>query len=253
MLESVEEWNDRPGSAALRAVGVSHSYDGVSIVEALDFRLNDGETVAIMAPSGAGKSTLLRLLLGLERPRAGDTRIHVAPKEIGVVFQEDSLLPWLDVYENATLLNQLSGKPVDQAALEGLFAAFSLQDFGQHLPRALSTGMKQKVAVCRVLSYQPRLLVLDEGLANMDDWIRFRTCDLLRHAVLESQGSLLVVTHNSTDALHMCDTVLLGSQRPLRFNSVFHNPLPADRDLNIRFTPEFRRALEALRDGQIYT
>ncbi len=234
----------------LEARAVEHSYEDVKVLGSIDLMVGKGEAVCVMAPSGAGKSTLLRVLLGLEPPCRGHAACRVPRTEVGAVFQEDNLLPWLNVTENARLLNDLTGKPIDRERLERCMEQLDLVEFRAHLPRALSTGMKQKVAVCRLLSYAPTLHVIDEGLANMDDWTRFLVCDLVRESALGSGGTLLVVTHNPTDALHMADKIILGTGRPLSLESRFENPLPRDRDVSVRFTPEFRDALERLRDVQ---
>ena len=229
---------------------VSHSYQGEEVIHAITLEVRSREVLAIMAPSGAGKSTLLRVALGLETPMKGSVGLGVERADIGVVFQEDSLLPWLDVIENIYLFNKLTAKAVEPNVLKAHIGLFGLRGFESHLPRALSTGMKQKVAICRVLVYGSPLIVVDEGMANIDDLLRFKICDLLRKQVKDTGGAMLLVTHNPTDALHLADRILLGSDRPLRIVNELNNPLPAERDSAIRFSPEFREALEELRNVQ---
>jgi NitT/TauT family transport system ATP-binding protein len=218
----------------------------MAVLDAVNLRVATGEAIGIMAPSGAGKSTLVRVLLGLEKPDAGSTLLHLSTKDIGVVFQEDSLLPWLDVTENATLLNRLNRKPFRSEELDRLLSSFELDRFKGYFPRALSTGMKQKVALCRLFLFSPRLYVVDEGLSNIDDWLRFTICDMLRDRVLNG-AALVVITHNPTDALHLCDRIHMGASRPLSLAQVFTNKLPRDRGTATRFTTAFRESLEELR------
>ncbi len=242
--------SNSPGVPILEVDRIGHSYHDLSVIESVTFSLKAGESVGIMAPSGAGKSTLLRLLLGLERPTRGERVLHTKTTNIGVAFQEDSLLPWLNVRENTLLLNELNGKTCDASVLERYFCALGLRDFCNHMPRALSTGMKQKVAICRLFVYQPSLYVVDEGMANVDDMLRFTVCDLLRQRVVEDRAALLFVTHNPTDALHLADRIMTGTGRPMRFSREFTNPLAADRDQKIRFTSQFRQALQDLQNVQ---
>ena len=104
----------------LDAVGVSHSYRHLPVLSNITLTLSPGEAVAIMAPSGSGKTTLLRILLGLELPRDGGVQLHLPTKDIGVAFQEDNLLPWFNVVENASLLNSLANRPIDHDLLSSL-------------------------------------------------------------------------------------------------------------------------------------
>ena len=122
-----------------------------------------------------------------------------------------------------------------------------LAEFRSYYPSELSAGMRQKVALCRLLLYSPRLHVLDEAMANIDDLSRFSLCDALRSQVVQDGSSILFVTHNLTDALHLADRVLLGSPRPLQLTKEFINPLPRRRDYRARFTHEFQNSVEQLR------
>jgi NitT/TauT family transport system ATP-binding protein len=234
-------------SPLVRAVGVIHSYGELRVVDGVNLSIQPGESVAIISPSGSGKSTLLRLLLELEKPTEGEASLLVARSGVGAVFQEDSLLPWLKVSENLCLLNELHKKPVDEDRREHLLETYGLADFKQYYPSRLSGGMKQKVALCRLLLYAPHLYVLDESMANIDDLSRFALCDALRSRVVQDGSSVLFVTHNLTDVLHLADRVLVGTSRPLRLTKEVMNPLPRRRDYRTRFTHEFQEEIERLR------
>lgn len=225
---------------------IKHKYGSLWVVDSVNFNIMQGESVAIMAPSGAGKSTLLRLLLKLEKPTSGECSLGIPSTDIGVVFQEDNLLAWLNVEENARLLVDLARKQFSQQDLDGYFKQLGLHEFRGQFPRALSTGMKQKVALCRLLVYSPLLYVIDEGMANIDDLLRFALCDQFRSRVVQQGSSLLTITHNPTDALHLSDRILIGKPRPLSISTEIINPLPYNRDFRIRFTQDFRVALERL-------
>ena len=238
---------DEQNGLVLKAAGLTHRYGTLVAVDNVDLRVSRGESVAIVAPSGAGKSTLLRLVLGLEHQTGGSVSLNLKPSAIGVAFQENNLLPWLNVVENICLLHQLHRKNVDDSHLQKVLDAGGLEHFRNYSPRQLSTGMKQKAAISRLLFYAPKLYVLDESMANTDDLTRFYLCDALFSRVVKDNASILFVTHNLTDALHLADRILVCSPRPLQVVSEFTNPLPRERDYNIRFTREFHDAVESLR------
>jgi NitT/TauT family transport system ATP-binding protein len=231
----------------LKGANIVHWYGKLKVVDNVSVSVMPGESVAIISPSGSGKSTLLRLLLQLEEPTEGTASLLVPPSGIGAVFQEDSLLPWLNIVENICLLNKLHRKPVDETECQKLLECYGLADFKEYYPSQLSGGMKQKVALCRLLLYLPRLYVLDESMANMDDLSRFGLCDALHSQVAQDGSSILFVTHNLTDALHLADRILLGTSRPLRFTKEINNPLPRRRDYHARFSHEFQAAVDQLR------
>lgn len=245
--EKAETATATPTSPLLTARNISHSYGQIKVVEGVSLEIRTGESVAIISPSGSGKSTLLRLLLRLEKPSDGETTLVSPPSDTGAAFQEDSLLPWLNVIENLSLLNRLHKKPVDEQQRETLLANYGLSEFKDYYPSQLSGGMKQKVALCRLLLYAPRFYILDESMANMDDLSRFALCDALHAQVAENHSSILFVTHNLTDALHLADRVLIGTTRPLRIAKEFKNPLPRHRDFHVRFNREFQEAVDQLR------
>jgi NitT/TauT family transport system ATP-binding protein len=228
------------------ACGVTHYYGNLKVVDDVTFELKRGESVAIVSPSGSGKSTMLRLLLGLEKPTEGNTSMFLSPKQVGAVFQDDSLFPWLTVAENVSILNRLHRQPINAKRLSELSASYDLSEFSQYYPSQLSAGMKQKVALCRLLLYDPCFYVLDEAMANMDDLVRFVFCDALRGRITQRNSAILFVTHSITDAIHLADRVLIGSARPLHLVREFVNPLKREHDFTIRFTREFQDVVEML-------
>jgi NitT/TauT family transport system ATP-binding protein len=228
------------------ATGVSHAYGSLTIVQALSLHVRAAECLVIMAPSGAGKSTLLRLLLGLETPRVGTCKLFVPTTDIGVAFQEEPVFPWLTVQENVSVVAKVSGRHIDPAQVNEQLDALGLTPWRDEFPRRLSTGMKQKVALGRLLVMAPRMYVIDESMANIDDLSRFSICDELRRRVVGG-ASILAITHNPTDALHLGDRILVGTTRPLTISRTIENPLRRDRNYRARFTREFESALEELR------
>jgi NitT/TauT family transport system ATP-binding protein len=233
-------------SPIISAKGIVHSYDQLPIIDHISLEIKPGESVSLMSPSGAGKSTLLRLVLGLEKPVQGQVSLSLRPNEVGAAFQDDNLLPWLDVAENVCLLNKLHRRPVQLSDLGDVLRVTGLEGFKDYFPWQLSGGMRQKAAVARLLLYKPQLYILDESLANMDDMSRFTLCDILYSQVIEGKSSIFFITHNLVDALHLTNRILIGSDRPLKIINEFRNPLPRGRDYRIRFTSGFQEAMEGL-------
>jgi NitT/TauT family transport system ATP-binding protein len=248
-MEGIKRPEDQeiPSASAVASSGITHFYGNLKTVDNVSMEVDWGESVAILGPSGAGKSTFLRLALGVEHPSQGHALIKLKPSEVGAAFQEDSLLPWLNVTENICLLHKIHEKPIAEDRLAETFKSAGLEAFKDYFPWQLSTGMKQKVALLRLLLYSPRFYVLDEAMANIDDFSRFSLCDAFYSRVVNLESSVLFITHNLMDALHMADRILVCSERPLHITQEFINPLSRKRDYNIRFTAEFQQALEKLR------
>jgi NitT/TauT family transport system ATP-binding protein len=230
----------------LEANSLLHNYNGLPVIGPVSFAIRRGEGIAIMAPVGAGKSTLLRLLLGAQVPRSGARKVFPLPDAVGVAFQEDNLLPWLTVRENLLLLNSLHRRDVDEERLKELVYDLRLASYEHYLPSRLSSGMKQKVGVGRLLLYRPSLYVLDEALAHVDELARGSLCSALADRITTDQASVILVTHNPTDALQVADSILIGTTRPLTVRSVFSNPVPRDARRLGPTDPMFRAALDQL-------
>lgn len=177
----------------------------------VSFALTPHECAALLGPSGCGKTTLLRLLMGLEQPSAGV--IHVAPAlagHISYVFQEPRLIPWRTSFENVRLPLELrSGHGVSDQDILDLLAQLGLADRARHFPRELSGGMQMRVALARALITRPKILLLDEPFAALDERTRFRLQDLLLDLKEQYQLQYLFVTHSISEAVYLGDRVLL--------------------------------------------
>ncbi|OHY68386.1 aliphatic sulfonates ABC transporter ATP-binding protein [Pluralibacter gergoviae] len=192
----------------LNAVGKRYG-DNV-VLNDLDLHIPAGQFVAVVGRSGGGKSTLLRLLAGLEKPNAGELLAGNGPltasqQETRLMFQDARLLPWKSVIDNVGL--GLQGKWRDRA-LEAL-AAVGLENRAGEWPAALSGGQKQRVALARALIHRPGLLLLDEPLGALDALTRLEMQDLIASLWQEHGFTVLLVTHDVSEAVAMVDRVLL--------------------------------------------
>ncbi|NWB45743.1 ABC transporter ATP-binding protein [Pseudomonas gingeri] len=180
-----------------------------TVLEHLSLELAAREAVSLLGPSGCGKSTLLRIVAGLEKDFQGTLKQHTA--EIAFVFQEPRLMPWLTVEQN---IGFSEDDHYDRAWVAQLIEEVGLGGFAQALPKALSGGMAQRVAIARGLYSKPRILLLDEPFSAVDAFTRMKLQDLLlqladRHAI-----ALLLVTHDIDEALYLSDRVLVMGNRP---------------------------------------
>jgi len=195
----------------------------VNALGPIDLAIGEGEFVAILGPSGCGKSTLLHMLASLDEPSSGEICINgQRPEtlqqrhELGIAFQEHALLPWRTVEENLRLPFQIAGISVDQARIDGLIALAGLRGFEHARPRALSGGMRQRVAIVRALALKPRLLLLDEPFGALDAVTRHRMTFELERIWMESRPTTVLVTHTVEEALLLATRTIVLTARPGR-------------------------------------
>ena len=202
--------------------GVSKTFsNGTLALEDISTTIARGEFVALLGPSGCGKSTLLRLLAKLESPSTGAiTWAEGPPKpgEIGFVFQDATLMPWASAADNVFLPLKLRGQS-RAAALPEVTAALSqvgLADFSAAKPAALSGGMKMRVSIARALVSQPKLLLMDEPFAALDEFTRHKLQEDLRTLWRRSGKTVIFVTHSIYEAAYLATRILVMSPRPGR-------------------------------------
>jgi NitT/TauT family transport system ATP-binding protein len=243
----------RDGRAPLDAVGP------------LDLELTRGEFFAVVGPSGCGKSTLLELIAGLTpategslefegRPIAGE-----APDGIGVVFQEDASLPWLDVAHNVSFglrRAKLSSEEKDERVRKVL-ELVGLADFATSFPAQLSGGMRQRVCIARTLVMQPELILLDEPFGALDQQTRLLMGDELLRLWRETHATVFLITHALDEAAMLADRIGVMSARPGRLIDIVETRWPRDRDSRIIEHPEFgaitARLWKSLREESMKT
>ncbi|GAA5143514.1 ABC transporter ATP-binding protein [Nocardioides marinquilinus] len=235
----------------IRGLGCSYRSRGrrLQAVADLDLDLGRGEFVAVVGPSGCGKSTLLKVIAGLAPRTAGELRLDGrtlpdgVPPEVGMVFQNDALLPWRSVEENIAFPLSVAGTPREQreARVAELVTLVGLDGFGHYYPRQLSGGMRKRVALARTLAYDPDLYLMDEPFGPLDAQTRIRIgAEFL--SIWEQVGkSVLFVTHDVEEAIALADRVVVMTHGPGRIHSEHRITLPRPRNFEeVRFTEEFR-------------
>ena len=200
--------------------GVSKTFpNGTVALDHVSANVQQGEFLALLGPSGCGKSTLLRLLAGLEQPSGGQIRwLSRAVGDVGFVFQDATLMPWMSAAENVYLPLRLRGKSRAETkeAVMATLALVGLAEFAEAKPAALSGGMKMRVSIARALVGEPKLLLMDEPFAALDEFTRFKLqADL--HQLLRRTGTTIVfVTHSIYEAAYLATRVMVMSPRPGR-------------------------------------
>jgi NitT/TauT family transport system ATP-binding protein len=231
---------------------------GASFLMALkgvDFRVARGELICILGRSGCGKSTLLKVVAGFMEPTTGVVRLNgkavTGPgPDRCVVFQEDTLFPWLTVRENVAFGMKGKGfKRKDrEEEVDKYLSLVGLSDFGDYLPREISGGMKQRVALARVLILEPQVLLMDEPFASLDAQTREEMQNLLLSLWAQLGHTILFVTHDVQEAVTLADRVLVMSRSPGSVGDELEVPLPRPRKRDEEaFISCTRALLDALR------
>jgi NitT/TauT family transport system ATP-binding protein len=234
---------------------VEVDYDRGRALGPVSLAVGESEIVALVGPSGCGKSTALRLLAGLEGPTRGVVRRTPGRGETAVVFQAPTLAPWLSARANAALPLELAGVGADEAqrrAGEAL-ARVGLSGAEAARPAQLSGGMAMRVSLARALATEPKLLLLDEPFAALDEITRRALADDVLRLWQGLQPAIVFVTHNVEEAVYMASRVLVMSRGPGRLAGEVAVEGPLPRPEGFRATPAFRRTVEtvsrALADG----
>ena len=222
------------------------------VIDKMSFEVMEGEFVSIIGPSGSGKTTLIKIIGDLLDPTAGTVSINGESsrsarlqKMFSFVFQNPVLLPWRTVLNNIKLpleVVQLEGRdPADLLEMVGLEGA------GHKFPKELSGGMAQRVALARGLTFNPKILLMDEPFSAVDEFNRHSLNDQLIRLWQEIKVTILFITHSISEAVYLSDRVFVLSGRPACVEHILKVPFPRPRDRSIRESAEFQEIVKCLR------
>lgn len=226
----------------------------VEALGGITFDVAPHEFVSVIGPSGCGKSTLLRIISGLTPPSDGEVfahgkRVDGPNPDVGIVFQSPVLLPWRTVLRNIELQVEVRHLPhagYREKAL-GLLKMVGLEGFEGSYPNQLSGGMQQRVSICRALIHDPPLLLMDEPFGALDALTREQMNLELQRVWLETQKTVLFITHSIPEAVFLSDRVIVSSARPGKTKEVISVSLPRPRTLESMQMPEFFEAMDQAR------
>jgi len=237
----------------------------VHALKDVNLSIDKGDFVSFIGPSGCGKTTFLRVLAALEHPTGGTVTVNgVSPDEArmqrayGYVFQAAGLYPWRTIARNIKLPLEIMGySRADQdKRVEAVLKLVDLGGFGGKYPWQLSGGMQQRASIARALAFDADILLMDEPFGALDEIVRDHLNEQLLELWARTNKTIAFVTHSIPEAVFLSTKIVVMSPRPGRITDVIESPLPKDRSLDIRDTPEFleiaHRVREGLRAGHAY-
>jgi NitT/TauT family transport system ATP-binding protein len=249
--------------------GLSLTYEAadgpVYALSNVDLQVAEGEFVSFIGPSGCGKTTLLRVIADLEQPSAGQIKVNGgtpdearARRDYGFIFQAPALYPWRTIEKNVELPLEIFGLPRAERRRRSQeqLALVNLTGFEKKYPWQLSGGMQQRASIARALSFDPKLLLMDEPFGALDEIVRDGLNLQLLKLWDETKKTVVFVTHSIPEAVFLSTRIIVMSPRPGRIIDVIDCDLPRGRSLDIRETPEFlsiaHRVRQGLRAGHSY-
>jgi NitT/TauT family transport system ATP-binding protein len=223
--------------------------NGTVAIRGVDLDLNEGEFVSLLGPSGCGKSTLLRIIAGLGAPSAGtvdwptsaQTATGAAEPDLGFVFQDPTLMPWANTMRNVMLPLTLARVPKAEAEARAaeMLGLVGLKGFERAYPRELSGGMKMRVSIARALVTRPKILLMDEPFAALDEITRHKLNDDLLELWWHTRFTTVFVTHSVFESVYLSQRIVVMAARPGRVMADLANDASYPRDSLFRTSAEY--------------
>jgi NitT/TauT family transport system ATP-binding protein len=242
MMDQPKPLGHRP--RLMQMQGIAKVFNGtVTALRGMNLTVNAGDFVSLLGPSGCGKSTALRLIAGLMQPTQGRILWEGGQSagDLGVVFQEPTLMPWATVARNVYLPFRLRGKSFASVKgdIEEALALVGLENFGGAYPRELSGGMKMRVSIARAMVTKPRLILMDEPFAALDEITRQKLNDDLLALKARIGCTVIFVTHSVFESVFLSDRIVVMAARPGRVVEELVVAAPYPRDMNFRTSTDY--------------
>jgi NitT/TauT family transport system ATP-binding protein len=247
-------------AVAISVKGVDKVYpNGTHALQPVDLEIRQGEFVTLLGPSGCGKSTLLKMMAGLLPLDNGSLQVwgqapdaaQAADRSMAFVFQSPTLMPWATVSRNVSLPLELAGMPKAQIAprVADALKLVGLEQFGEHLPNALSGGMQMRVSIARAFVINPSILLMDEPFGALDEITRHKLDAELLEIWRARKVTVVFVTHSIHEAVFLSSRVVMMAARPGRIVDEFQITEPYPRTTEFMVTPQFSQYAKRLQDS----
>ena len=230
----------------------------VHALKDVNLEVKKGDFVSFIGPSGCGKTTFLRVIADLEKSTAGEITVNGTTPEnarldrsYGYVFQAAGLYPWRTIEKNIALPLEIMGytRADQQRRIERVLELVDLANFGKKFPWQLSGGMQQRASIARALAFDADLLLMDEPFGALDEIVRDHLNEQLLKLWARTDKTICFVTHSIPEAVYLSTKIVVMSPRPGRVTDVIDSPLPKERPLDIRESPEFLKIAHRVREG----
>jgi len=246
-----------PGLIELQSLSKTFG-SGTEAVHALgpiDLEIEEGEFVTFLGPSGCGKSTLMLMIAGLLAPTEGAIRlagnlVDGPQTDIGIMFQDNTLVPWRSVQGNIELQLEMRGLSIVEyrERIATLLRSVHLEDFAARRPYELSGGMQQRAAFCQAMIHDPKTMLLDEPLGKLDAMTRESIRRDLQALWMEQQPTVVFVTHSIEEAIQLSSRVAVMTPRPGRIDRLLSIDLPFPRDFDVKNSAEFAEYMRSIQE-----
>lgn len=210
--------------------------ENITAIEDISLDIKPGEIIGIVGTSGCGKSTLLNIIAGLDKETSGSVNFDTENPKVSYMLQNDALLPWRTIFDNATLGLELMHEKNERTknfVLE-LLSEYGLEDFIEEKPSSLSGGMRQRVALIRSLATNPDLILLDEPFSALDYYTRLTISEDVHRMLKEFNTTAVIITHDIQEALSLSDRVIVLSRRPSTVKNVYDIPFKDELSIQKR-------------------
>jgi ABC-type nitrate/sulfonate/bicarbonate transport system ATPase subunit len=236
----------------------------LKVLDNINLEINENEFICIVGPSGCGKSTLLRIMAGLEKATEGrilyrDNPLSEPIREIGMIFQNYSLMPWLNVEDNIALGLKFKGVPKSkqQEIVDEYLEIIGLNDFCKSYPHELSGGMQQRVAIARTLANDPDVVLMDEPFGALDAYTRIQLQKELLRIWENHKKTIVFVTHSVDEAIYLADRIILMKKQPGSIHSDISVDIPRERERSdikyAKMNQELLEEFEKLNNKSLFT
>lgn len=225
-----------------------HTLEGeTEALKDISFDVYEGEFVGVIGPSGCGKSTLLSIISGLLKPSRGSVEVN---GKIGYMLQRDHLFEWRTIWQNAILGLEIQKKLTEESKsyVKDLLKKYGLWEFRNYYPNQLSGGMRQRAALIRTLALKPDILLLDEAFSALDYQTKLAISDEVYKILKNEQKTAVIVTHDISEAIAMCNRIVVLSKRPAYVKRIYEIILTSDdySPIGRRKAPEFREYFNSI-------